>query len=211
MINVTKLLQNLWGDQLRNKIERLEDAYAVASAPFSAEAARVDRIAGEFQTKVDAGTAAWEETDDDGYHYDYGEVLLERREDAQNALMTLRKAFAALFYHQWERSMQRWAKPGTAPDHADLVKAGRRESIPLDEDGLELMRLLANTLKHNSAKWGKQLYDKRPDLFSAGFDPAADDPVTGKLRNRIDWADWVVLTDANLREFAAVVRNSTPK
>ncbi len=202
-------LQRIVGTFFRSRINRLELAYAAASAPFYAEIANVERTAAEFQLSVEAGNAAWEETTEDGDHYDYGAELGERRDDAQEALLTLRKAFSFLIYHQWERTSQRWAS-GKAPNHEALVKGAKAAGILLDEPGLELLRLLVNTLKHNSGKTGPELRALRPDLFEASFNPDELHPVTGKPWAVIDWAEQIILTDANIEEFFGIVSRSVP-
>lgn len=204
------VLQRIVGRFFRGKINRLELAFAAASAPFHAEIKSVERTAVEYQKRVDAGTAFWEETTDDGDHYDYGAELGERRDDAEDALLTLRKAFTFLIYHQWERTAQRWAS-GRAPNHAELVNGARAAGVPLDEPGLELLRLLVNTMKHNSSSCGPALYALRPDLFDPSFDPAAINPATGSPRTVIDWAEQIVLTDANIEEFLSIVSQSVPR
>lgn len=115
------LIKKLIGSFFRGKINRLEMAFAAAAAPFYAEIKSVERNALDFQKRVDAGSACWVETTDDGDHYDYGAELGERRDDASDALLTLRKAFTFLIYHQWERTSQRWAS-GKSPNHDDLIK-----------------------------------------------------------------------------------------
>lgn len=204
------MLQKIVGTFFRSKMNRLEMAFAAASAPFHADIKSVERTAVDYQKRVDAGQAAWEETTDDGDHYDYGAELGERRDEAEDALLTLRKAFTFLIYHQWERTSQRWAN-GKSPNHEDLVKGAKATDVPLDEPGLELLRLLVNTLKHNSNKSGPDLYALRADLFEPSFHPSTLHPVTGKPWTMIDWAERIVLTDANVEEFFRIVSCSVPR
>lgn len=202
------ILPRLLGMAFKSKVDRLEMAFAAAGASFRAEVELVERDAVDFQQKVEAGEAAWEQTTDDGYHYSYGDDLVDRRDEANDALSTLRTAFTFLIYHQWERSAQRWTRQSGSPNHAELVNASKAAGIPLDEPGLETMRLLVNTLKHNSATAGSQLHTRRSDLFDPTFDPNANHPLTGKPPTAIDWADQVRLTDENMDEFIEVVRKS---
>jgi hypothetical protein len=74
-----------------------------------------------------------------------------------------------------------------------------------------MLRLLVNTLKHNSLKSGPELHNLRPDLFESTFNPKADNPITGRPYTVIDWADRIVLTDTNIGEFFAIVSNSLPR
>ncbi len=205
-----KMLAKILGKSFEMKLERLEKAFASASSSFYAELRAVKKAHDAFQIKVDAGTAKWEETTDDGDRYDYGDELSERRDDAEEALLTLRKAFTFLIYHQWERLAQHWGKLGKSPNHEDLVKAMKAAAVPLDEPGLEILRLLVNTLKHNSSKYGPPLYRARPDLFKAGFVPDEINPVTGTKLTSNSWSDQIELSDANIDAFIEIVRNSAP-
>lgn len=151
-MDVVTLRRKLLGRNFLFKIERLDIAFASATSPFHAEIKRVEKEEAAFQKKVDAGGAAWERTTDDSDHYDYGEGLADRRDDAIEALLTLRKAFTFLIYHQWERLAQYWTTPGKIQNHAELVKTAKAAGVPLDEPSLETLRLLVNTLKHNSSR-----------------------------------------------------------
>ena len=204
------MLKKIVGSFFRGKVERLNMAFAVASAPFYAEIKSVKQIEADHQKLVDAGKAQWEETTDDGGHYDYGSELGERLDDAEDSLQTLRRAFTFLIYHQWERTTQRWAI-SKSPNHEDLVKGANSANIPLDEPGLDLLRLLVNTLKHNSNKCGPDLHTRRPDLFDPNFNPKALNPITGNPWSVIDWAERIVLSDANIEEFVRIVSGSVPR
>lgn len=204
------MVQRLVGTFFRDKINRLELAFATASAPFHAELKNASRAAAEHQRRVNAGTAVWEETTDEGEHYDYGAELGERRDEAEEALATLRKAFTFLIYHQWERTTRRWSS-SKSPDHKELVKAAKAANVPLDEPGLELMRLLVNTLKHNSAKCGPDLYARRSDLFQSSFNPSPLSVITGRPLSAVDWAEGVVLSDADIEGFFETVSRSVPR
>jgi hypothetical protein len=192
------------------KANQMKAAFAAATAPFHEEVRTVEKDAAKYQKLVDAGKAVWEEITDDGEHYDYGSALGERRDDAMDALMTLRKAFTLLIYHQWERTAQRWSGVNS-PNHEKLVKASQADGISLDEPALELLRLLVNTLKHNSIKCGPILHRLRPDLFEKDFDPISPHPLTGRPLSVIDWADRIVLTDVNIEEFFEIVSRSVPR
>ena len=207
-MTLTRLRHLLWGTAFVQKIERLEMAFASASAPFNAEIKLVKREAEVYQKEINVGEATWEQINnvDDSYK----EKLTERRKDALDALFTLRKAFIFLVYHQWERLMQHWVKPGESPNYEKLMKAAKIAGIPLNEAGLEVLRLLVNTLKHNSTKSGLELYKIRPDLFESYFDPNGINPATSRPYNIIEWADHVYLTDKNVGEFIEIVRESSP-
>lgn len=206
-------IKKLQGLIHRHGVDRLERAYEAAEAPFREEMARIEADHAEFQAKVDAGKAEWSVADDDGQlMYDFGEALGDRQFEAEDALLTLRKAFAILVYHHWERSAQRWfTYPTKKPNHGHLVCALKGAGYSIDESGLSELNLLVNCLKHDSTSAGPVLYGERPDLFEPDFDPNQLHPVTGEPFKKIDWANHIVLTDAHLMRFFEVVRSSAPK
>jgi hypothetical protein len=210
-VDIAKLRKRILGHIFQRKVERVENAFASATAPFHAEIQRIEKERAHYEERGEAGSAAWvQTTDDDDGSYDYGEILAERMADELDALLTLRNAFTVLIYHQWERLAQNWAKKGTSAKHNELVSALKTAGIPVNEPGLEALRLLANTLKHNSMKWGRDLYLLRSDLFKSGFDPNSAHPLTGKPSTTIDWEDQIELTDENISEFVGIVRSSSP-
>src|SRR5947209_14801116 len=102
-------IKRLLGIIHRDGVDRFKRAYDAAEAPFREEMARIEAHHAEFRAKVEAGQAEWSVADEDGHlTYDFGEVLGDRQFEAEDALLTLRKAFAILVYHHWERSAQRW-------------------------------------------------------------------------------------------------------
>jgi hypothetical protein len=195
-----------------HRIRQMRAAFHAASVPFSQELLEIEKEAEEFQRRVDAGSAQWEDYDEEtGAGRHYGEEFSERRHEAEEALLLVRNAFVIVIYHLWERGAQRWvSQVSKKPNHSHLVAALTEASIVIDKDGLEELRLLVNCLKHNS-KDGRKLYALRRDLFANDFDPDAIHPAIGKPLVNIDWAEKVVLTDDNVEEYLRVVRNSGPK
>ncbi len=205
---MTNFLKAASASLFMDKVNRLRSAFHAACAPFHAELEALETKHAEHAAQVEAGSAVWEEFDPEtGSGWSYGEVLAERREDAEDALLVIRKAFVMTAYHLWERGAQRWGKSDKS--HKELVKALEKAAINVD-DRLEELHLLVNCLKHNS-KTGTKLIEKRPSLFATDFDPDALHPVTGKPFSRINWADNIVLTDADVDDYLDIVRNSAPK
>lgn len=202
--------RKLLGDIFTSKTERLAIAFGTASAPFRTEIKLVDEKVAAFQRKVDAGEAVGGAPTNDDDYGSYAEDLGEQREDALEALRTLRQAFVFLIYHQWERLAQNWKPPGKSPNHEDLVNATKAEGVPIDEPGLEILRLLVNTLKHNSSKLGPDLYNRRPDFFKVGFDPNGTNSNTGMPYNNITWVDQIELNDDHIDEFLGIIMKSLP-
>lgn len=188
------------------RLERLERAFSAASQPFRSEIARIDQ---EAEDLAEAGSAVLVDPDT-GERFDQLDDLSDRRESELDSLDTIRRAFALLAYHAWERMAQRWSSASSS-DHDKLVRAGKAAGVPLDEQGLEVLRHLANTLKHNSKKSAPKLHSLRPGLFEAGFDPTVPHPVTGKARAFIHWESRLEITDDHIKEFFAILRRSAPR
>jgi len=195
-----------------DRIGRLRSAFRAACAPFSDELDEVQREADAHQRRVEEGTARWTDYDEEtGIGRDYGEEFGERRQEAEEALLLVRKAFVIAIYHLWERGARRWApQKKKKPNHSDLVAALTDAAIVIDKAGLEELRLLVNCLKHNSDD-ARKLYGLRRDLFDDDFDPDAIHPGTDKPFVNIDWAEQVMLTNDNVESYLRVVQNSGPK
>jgi hypothetical protein len=209
---MTKFLKALAATLFRDKVDRTRLAFQAACAPFHKELAGLQKQHDAFKQKVQAGETQWEEIDEEsGASWNYGDGLAERREDAEDTLLTIRKAFVVTTYHLWERGAQRWGKPAVPkPDHEMLIKALKAAAIVVDKQRLDELRLLVNCLKHNSSG-ARKLRKLRPSLFAADFDPDAIHPVTGKPFSRIDWEDRIILTDNDVETYLDVVLNSAPK
>jgi hypothetical protein len=186
-------------------------AFRAACAPFYEEIAALENEAFAFQSCVDAGSAQWEEYDEvTGASWSYGEELSERRSGAEDALLTIRKAFAIMTYHLWERGALRWTLSKKSPNHADLIAALTAATIAVDTKSLGELNKLVNCLKHNSTRSGPVLYATRRDFFERDFDPNAIHPATGKPFTRIEWAENIALTDGDIEQFLTTVLNSAP-
>jgi hypothetical protein len=168
------------------------------------------RRGGEFDGERDEeGSVLWERDDIISYEIDFG----------NKALLELRKAFAIAAYHHWERSVQRrWiaqesetaARDGS--DGSGTRKKGLKSYKELSsaasiigyetDSGLWRVMALANTLKHNSETYGKELLGLWPDIFSRPFQ---------KLPKWYDTASAVQLTDDHLSEIFDIVSKSGPR
>lgn len=188
-------------------------AFRASCATFAKQIADIENDASDFQTKVDAGEAQWLEVDEDtGQGFDYGDELAERRSEAEEALSTLRKAFAILAYHQWERGALSWAKyEKKRPNHGDYVSALTASGVQVDLRGLDDLNKVVNCLKHNNAKNGAELHAVRPDLFDTTFDPKALHPATGKPFMHVNWEGNLRLTDEDVEGFFHTILNSAPR
>lgn len=189
-------------------MDRLERSFEAACDPFVREIGAVNAKAARFQQQVERGEAAWI-VEHDGWQRDRGEEMSEEIDAAEDSLLTLRKAFTILLYHEWEKQAQLWFKHNGRPSgteiEAGVVAAGLPVSPTIDE-----IRLLVNTMKHNSIKFGPKLYERRGDFFKPNFDPDELNPFTNQPRTNVDYDDAIILNDAHLAEFFKAVRASGP-
>jgi hypothetical protein len=123
-------------------------------ALFFQELDEIKQEADEFQRRVDAGTAQWADYDEEtGAGRHYGEEFSERRLEAEEALLLVRKDIHNRhlpLVGAW-RAAGRWVPQARKKqNHSHLVAALTEASIVIDKDGLEELRLLVNCLKHNS-------------------------------------------------------------
>ncbi|MEH2510168.1 hypothetical protein V1291_001522 [Nitrobacteraceae bacterium AZCC 1564] len=145
---LVKLTRYRW---FYGRIHRMRASFRAACAPFIEDIEKLQREVDNLYRRADTAS---EEIHRDrllDIAQQVGDQLEEQRQDAEEALMLLRKAFVVATYHFWERGAQRFAPhKQKKPNHHALVAALRGASIVVDEQGLEELRLLVNCLKHNS-------------------------------------------------------------
>jgi hypothetical protein len=137
--SMTKVLKIVSAALFVDKVNRLRSAFHAACRPFHSELVALEKVHAIHAARVQVGEAVWEEVDPEtGSGWSYGEDLAERREDAEDALLVIRKAFVMTAYHLWERGAQRWGKSDKS--HKDLVKALEKAAIKVDDRLEELHR-----------------------------------------------------------------------
>ena len=191
-------VQRMMGAIYRDRVFRIAAAYRSAKAPFDLEIEQTYRDIAAYDEDIKVNPGPHDFDEETGLQYDYGEALGERLDDANDALNNLRKAFAIVAYHTWERGALRWfAAANQKPNHAGLIQAFEASPYAFDKDGLRDLKDLVNCLKHNSTTSGPALWKNRQDL--------------NKPPSSVDWEDEVMLVDSNMDAFFEVVRVSSPK
>lgn len=198
---MSSLFLKVLGARYQIAIDRLERTFQQASAPFRAEILNVVSESEAFAREVSEGRASWVASYPDGEIWSYEDEFAERREDAEDALSTLRQTFAMAVYHRWERMAKRWT-PQSRPTHEQMVAAAKAQGLPLDEPGLDVLRALTNTIKHDSAVYGGRLFSQKPDCFVSGFAPGAGQGV---------WVEHLAISDDHFEEFLVSARASAPR
>ena len=154
-----------------------------------------------YNIKVKAGDQSGIERDEDGHViFDEADILMYRSVAAEEALNTLRKAFAIVLYHHWERSVREWvqSKNGNHDTLVNSLAATGQATDPLVND----LRTLVNTLKHDSDRWGVPLHHDRPDLFKSDFKVTQSHPI--------DWYDAIDVSGTALLAFFSAASASGP-
>lgn len=154
-----------------------------------------------YQEFIEHGGEWIGEQDEEGnLLWDQATVLDMHIEAREEALMDLRKAFVMALYHHWERAIQT-ATGGKPGNHKGLVKLANEKGISL-HPRLASILALANTLKHNSDKYGTALCQSWSDVFGAHFRPRPE--------GKTDWYAAIRLTDAHILEVSDIVAASGP-
>jgi hypothetical protein len=155
----------------------------------------------EHNAKVEGGDDSGTERDEHGHVlWDEADMLMYRSLAAEEALNTLRKAFAIVLYHHWERSAREWVKSknGSHDTLVNSLAATGQATGPLVND----LRTLVNTLKHDNDRWGTALHHDRPDLFKAD--------LKNNQSPSIDFYDVIEVSGEDLSAFFSAVSASGP-
>jgi len=188
---MVKLGFNAHGFIFQDAVNSVLHSFNAANQALTAELVIAETAAAAFKPNPDA------EPDDSGF--DEAEFLAYRIEAAESALQTFRKAFALILYHTWERAARRWVQV-KSESHDDLTAAVTKAGVPLHPT-LKDLRILVNTLKHNKAKWGKELAACQSGAF---FDPGFS--VNGTR----DWYEAIKISPAMMVKLFDAVSGSGP-
>jgi len=191
----------------------LRSAYLAGHASLVAE---YDAIVGEVKTAVEAREAGLAEPDwqdeETGQTLPNLEYQTLRGEIAEEALQAHRKAFVLMTFHAWEKHVcdyMEWPEYQGQKGFGDLKANG----WTIDPRGLELLRKVANCIKHDSA----ELFDFDDSLFGDqlilfGTDGMFTKASKGKRVSRegfwTNWEDALRLTNEHVLRFFDIVERS---
>jgi hypothetical protein len=190
---------NLLGFAFQQGVNWLETGFATAALALRAQFENRESDLEAYKAHVAAGGERIGEWEDGLTLWEQDDILAIHIDDAEEALMDLRKAYVMAAYHHWERSARRWTRAGPHAKHAKLVSATVALGYPLSGQ-LTGLHDLVNTLKHNSARWAAALASSWPEVLTA--DPAA--------MPEQDWYRAVELTDAHVHQACEIIRRSGP-
>lgn len=195
------LVFNAYGYVFQSGLDTLIRSYASAVAALEGDVERAKDDAYGYQQALEEGTEFIGERDEEGH-------ILWSREDelnhthqmAEDALRTLRRAFAISAYHQWERAARTWTKAHRKLDHDKVVKLVEALGQSVDPR-LEAVRRIANLLKHDNDYWGEKVLELAPDVI---------DPVQVTRRVPTEWYEAVILTEQHMTDIFNIVSASGP-
>jgi len=185
-------------------LDTIEQSYAAAVSGITQEINRHKAAFYDYGRYIEGGGAPTGEWDEDGIEiWSQDELLRFTISIAEEALMTLRKAYAIAIYHHWERSARQWTKNNDG-NHRELVKDVLAMNYRIDPH-LDAVRQLANLLKHANSVKGEELYKSWRDVFPADFRPPVSDVRV------VDWYDRISLSDKHIERIVKTVRGSGPQ
>jgi hypothetical protein len=137
-------------------------------------------------------------TNDD--YQDTFDYLAHLHYEADTSIALIREAFTLALFHYWEKCGQSWLRtPGYRfkKSNTRLTDSG---DYVADYETLDLMRMVANTVKHQSA----ELWKNYPEMFSPLVAHYLEDGFIPP------YADLIRLTDEHMKRFITALWNSGP-
>lgn len=177
--------------------------------------AGIERIRASFQASIEAMERASDQARAEAYRYlgsgenddeydEDGTLIRSTRTGLQHAALqaaiapnVVREAFITSAFHYWERSARAW----TGSDERTFARLRERviaEGIEISDE-LELLNALNNLLKHDNPARGREVFDKRKDLFRSSCEPSGS------------WQSALVIANADVEHFIDVVSASGPR
>lgn len=191
---------NTYGHAFERGLSVIEKSYSVAEKAMELNRDTLKSQLKTYLESLESDEPSIGEWDADGIRiWDQEQVLEFEIDDAEAALVALRRAYILVLYHHWERSMRRQFNM-VKGDHAELVRVGRRRGMTF-HTRLEAVRDMANLFKHANDRWASALLVSWPGILPRGF-------TTGSFR---DGHSAAVLTDEVVREVVEILGQSGPR
>jgi hypothetical protein len=199
---MVKLTFNAYGYSFQSGIDILLKSYTSAQQALENDVEMAADDAFAYQQSREEGGKFIGERDDDGYIiWDQQDVLNDQHEMAQDALRSLRRAFAISLYHHWERGARAWTNAKKGANHEDLVNGVEALGMKVHPN-LQILRMIANLLKHDNDAWGQKVLNAAPTLIGG---------VTINVPDMTDWYQAVVISETWMTDFFNAVAASGPK
>ncbi|MCZ4288134.1 hypothetical protein [Hoeflea alexandrii] len=188
---------SLQGYQFQSGLKVIRDSFLASSKALGDSISSIeDKIIAYEKSGVFVG-----ELDEDGNRlWSEDQRLGLELISAKEGIMHMRKACVIVLYHHWEKAIGK-LQGGGKGNHEELIEVALKNNVSVDVNGMERLRLLVNTLKHNSETQGKSLKIKWPDVFLGGSGVGS-------------WNDWygaVFLKDSHLEEAFSILYASGPQ
>lgn len=144
-----------------NGVSSIERAYRESIRAFEAEGAKSEQRWQRMLSELDF------DADDDATRH-HAEQLGEIALQSQQSIKAVREAFAVILYHHWE--VQACTHLNLEEYRYKEVYKKAAEKSPyfsIDQDGIERLRLIVNTIKHGAGV----LIKTAPELFDTSLIP----------------------------------------
>lgn len=183
---MSKLGRQRWSYNYR--LEQIVSAYRASRSSFESD---IKTISKDFEQNRESAS-------ENPYADQYEDHLIDLHTEAGEALRLVREAFALVLHHYWERSVMGWLKKS----HYDFKKDAEtlKSAGYIVGSDLDRLRLVANTIKHNSEK----LYEKYPDMFDKSIERWLEDKIEPTYHN------FLQLSDEDMNAFVKALETSGP-
>lgn len=183
---MSKLGRQRWSYNYR--LEQIVSAYRASRLSFEGN---IKAINNDFERNRESAL-------DNPYADEYEDHLIDQHAEAGEALRLVREAFALVLHHYWERSVLLWLNKSRYLSDKDSETL--KDSGYVVDPELDRLRLVANTIKHNSEK----LYISHPSMFDASIERWLEDDIEPTYHN------FLQLSDADMDAFIGALVKSGP-
>lgn len=158
---------SVFGFEFESGIGAIEQMYLTAHQKLSEQQRRCN----EDLQAIERGELVGSGNLEDGLYS--AEKLVEHElAGIELSMQLLRQSTLLMAYHFWEKQVLRWARGSLSKSkqqsaHDSYISYCSNRGFLVDVDGLELLRLIANVVKHGQGEraWADRLSQMRPDLF----------------------------------------------
>jgi hypothetical protein len=166
--------------------QRLRDAYDASRSALDDTLRRLEREDAQWKaTKPDMS-----DPDEKDAHEAWLDHIIDRFDEAQSALETIKQGFAVILYHSWEKHAIDWVDWKGKYHHGHVTGRLKAKSYLIDP-GVHKLRKVANTIKHDS----NELWLEDQTMFKA---------IVGQIiadGGRPEFARFIQISDDQLNGF----------
>ncbi len=175
--------------------QRLRDAYDAARS--SLDESICGLLKEEEKRKLETPNPS--DPDELDAHENWLDNIVDRHDEAQHALATIKQGFALILYHSWEKHAVKWANWNKKYHHGKVTGILKYTGYVIAPDVHKLNKV-ANCIKHGSA----ELWNTDPTMFNDHVHMAVQQGL------KPDYAHNILLNDAHMNDFFDALIASGP-